>query len=89
MESLSLIFTIVLLILSVVMIAVGVYTILVLLEARRTLRKLNHAIDSFESKWAGVLQPLQNLGGLASGLGSGIKVFETFVGWLQRETPKK
>jgi uncharacterized protein YoxC len=85
MESLNWLFPVVLLILTLVMIVVGVYLVLVLMEARRTLRRLNHTLDIAEARLNAVVGPLQSLGGLANGMSTGLKVFETFVGWLQRD----
>lgn len=84
MELLPIIFSVVLIILTVVVAVVGVQLFLVLLEIKRTLKKVNTTLDMAEEKFNAVVAPLQNLGGMASGLSAGFKVFESFVGWLQR-----
>lgn len=75
----------VVIVLAIILSVVGVQLMLVLMEVRRTLKKVNEAVDLAEMKLNAVVSPLQNLGGLASGLGAGFKVFEAFVGWLQRD----
>lgn len=84
MEFLPVLYAVILVVLTVVLTVVGVYLILVLMEARRTLVKINTTLDVAEAKLNAITQPLQRLGGVASGLTTGMKVFETFVGWLQR-----
>lgn len=85
MELLPVVLTTVLVILAVVLIVVGVQVILVLVEVKRTLKRVNTTLDMVEHKFESVIKPLQNLGGMASGLQTGFKVFETFVSWLGRE----
>lgn len=85
MEILPTIFAVVLVIITIVLTVVGIQIIFVLNELRRTLHRVNEVLDSAEQKMNVVLQPLQSLGGLASGLTSGLKVFESFVGWLNRD----
>jgi hypothetical protein len=88
MEILPIVFSVVVIVLSIILSIVGIQFILILLEVRKTLMKANKTIDLIEDRANAILMPLQNWGGLASGLGSGLKVFETFVGWLQRsKTP--
>lgn len=75
-------------VLTVVLTAVGVYLILTLRELRSTLKKVNIVMDSAEHKFAAIIQPLQNLGGIAAGVRTGIQVFETFVQWMNKEKKK-
>ncbi|OGJ38006.1 MAG: hypothetical protein A2383_02850 [Candidatus Pacebacteria bacterium RIFOXYB1_FULL_39_46] len=74
--------TVVAVILTIILSIVGVQIILVLNEAKRTLHKINTTLDEAEAKINAIISPLQNLGGLAGGLQTGIKVFEAFTGWL-------
>lgn len=69
-------------VLTVILSIVGVQIIMVLTEVKRTLRKVNATLEEAELKINAIVSPLQNLGGLASGLQTGIKVFEAFTGWL-------
>lgn len=84
MEILPIVFSVVVILLAVVLSVVGVQIVLVLMEVKRTLKKVNTLIDDVEGKFNAVFQPFQNFGGMASGLGAGFKVFEAFVGWLNR-----
>ena len=74
--------TIVAVVLTIILSVVGVQIILVLTEAKRTLHKINTTLDEAEAKINAIVSPLQNLGGLANGLQTGVKVFESFTNWL-------
>jgi uncharacterized protein YoxC len=87
-EIVPVVFSVVLVILTVVLSVVGIQLVMVLAELRRTLQRVNNTIDIAESKLNSVVQPFQNLGGMASGLTTGFKVFESFVGWLNRNNEK-
>lgn len=83
MESLlPTVLVIVAVVLTIILSVVGVQIILVLTEVKRTLHKVNATLDEAEAKINSIVSPLQNLGGLANGLQTGIKVFESFTGWL-------
>lgn len=84
MEVLPVVLTSVLIVLAIILAVVGVQVVLVLHEVQRTLRKVNSTIDLAEARINNIVQPLQNLGGMASGLQTGFKVFEAFVGWLSK-----
>lgn len=89
MEVLPIVFSVVLVVLAIVLSVVGIQIVMVLMEVKRTLKKVNDTLDMAESKLNAVVQPLQNLGGMASGLNTGFKVFESFVGWLNRSKESK
>lgn len=84
MEALPLILTIVLILLAVILSVVGVQLFIVLLEFRRTLRKVNTAVEAAENKLISIAAPFQSLGGAVTGMRAGFKVFELFVQWLNR-----
>ena len=88
MEILPIVFSVVVVVLGVVLTVVGIQLILVLWEARRALQRLNTVLTELEHRFQSIIGPLQNLGGMANGLKTGLKVFETFVGWLQKEKSK-
>jgi ABC-type bacteriocin/lantibiotic exporter with double-glycine peptidase domain len=88
MEIGQIIFLISAVVLTIVLTAVGVYLILTLSELRSTLKKINTVMDGAEHKFAAIIQPLQNLGGIAAGVRTGIQVFETFVQWMNKEKKK-
>lgn len=89
MEFLPIVFAVVLVVLTIVFSVVGIQFILVLMEVRQTLKRVNDTVAKVEERVNMVIQPIQNLGGMASGLGAGFKVFEKFVGWLGREKDVK
>jgi len=84
MDYLPLVFAVVLVILTIVLSVVGFQLVKVLMELRKTLHKVNETLDTVDATVLAITQPLHSLGGMASGLGAGFKVFETFVSWLNR-----
>ena len=89
MDYLPYILTAALVILVIVLTVVGVQLFRVLLEVQRTLKKVNDTLDTVDHTVASITQPLHSLGGMASGLTAGFKVFETFVGWLNRSKSER
>ncbi len=89
MEILPVIFTVVLIISTIVLAVVGVQLFLVLIEVRRMVRKLNDTLDAMDERMQNIFGPLRNLGGMAQGVSAGFKVFEAFVGWLQKNSKEK
>lgn len=85
MQLLPTVFAVVLVVITIVLTVVGVQLIFVLQEMRKTIQKINVTIDMAEAKITNIVEPLQRIGGMASGVKTGIKVFETFVGWLNRD----
>lgn len=81
---LPVILTVCLIILTIVLVVVGVQVVIVLNSIKKTIDRANEAIDITEAKVAGLIAPFQSFGGMASSLGTGLKVFESFVGWLNR-----
>ena len=85
MELLPTIFAVVLIVITIVLSIVGFQLVMVLQEMKKTLTKINTTIDTAEAKFSAVIEPLQKLGGAAAGIKTGMKVFEIFVQWLNRE----
>ncbi len=85
MEYLPLVLTISVVILTLTLIVVGVYVIQVLQRFKYTLDRVNEAIDTAEIKMNSLMNPFQSLGGVATSLTAGLKVFESFVGWIHRD----
>jgi hypothetical protein len=83
MDPLSIVLTIVAAILSVVLLVVGVQTILVLQEVRRSLRNFNRMTEVVEETVVRTLTPFQQLGGVGSGLRTGFRLLETFSTFIQ------
>ncbi|MBP9819354.1 hypothetical protein KBC79_01310 [Candidatus Woesebacteria bacterium] len=89
MDTLQIIFSVVLVCLAVVLSVVGIQLVLVLIEARRTIRRFNQTLDTVEAKLSSFAQPLMALGGAVSGLKTGMRIFELFVQWLHRTKDEK
>ncbi len=89
MELIPTVFTIALVALTIVLSVVGVQMVLVLLELKKTLKKVNEALETADEKITAIIAPLQKISGVASGLGTGMKVFEAFVGWLNKDKDSK
>jgi hypothetical protein len=81
---LPILLTICLTILTITLVVVGVQVFVVLRSLQKTIDRVNTTIDVAESKVNSVLAPFQTLGGMSASLGVGLKVFESFVGWLNR-----
>ncbi len=82
----QIIFSVVLVVLAMVLTVVGVQLVTVLIEVRRTLKRFNQTLETVEAKFSSITQPLMALGGAVSGLRSGMKIFELFVSWLNRNS---
>lgn len=85
MEYLPFIFAGTLGILTIVLTIVGIYLVLVLMQLRETLKKINTTLDSVEHKVDVITAPLANLGGAAAGLKTGMKMIELFIDWINRD----
>lgn len=86
MDPLSIVLTIVAAILSVVLLVVGVQTILVLQEVRRSLTNFNRMTEVIEETVVRTLSPFQQLGGVGSGLRTGLRLLETFSSFIQNKS---
>jgi len=87
-EYLSIFIVIILSLLTIILVAVGVVIIQVLQKVKYTIDRVNVTIDMAENKIANLTAPLQSITGIASSLGSGLKVFESFVGWMNKSKNK-
>lgn len=89
MDPLVVVLTVVAAILSVVLIVVGVQTILVLQEVKRSLQRFNTMTDIVEKTVTKALSPLQNVGGMMTGFKTGFKLLETFSVFLKRSSQEE
>lgn len=85
MDPLVIVVTVVAVILSLVLLVVGVQTILVLQQVRKTLERVNHLTEIAEVSLQKAALPLQNLGGMMQGMKTGIKMFEVFTNFLHKQ----
>lgn len=88
MDIIPIIIAVALVILAIVLTVVGVQIIMVLYEVKRTLSKVNQTLDNVEERVQYFSRPLQQLGGIASGLKTGMRVFEHFVQFLHKDDDK-
>ncbi len=86
MDPLVIVVTVVAVVLSLVLLVVGVQTILVLQQLRKTLERVNHLADIAETSINRTLAPLQNIGGMMDGMKTGFKMLELFGTFLRRQT---
>ena len=84
MDPMVIILTVVASILSLVLLVVGVQTILVLQQVRKTLDRVNRMSEAVETGVNKVVTPLSNLGGMMGGMKTGFKMLELFSNFLQR-----
>jgi hypothetical protein len=84
MDYLPLVITILLAVLTVMLVVVGVLVVQVLLQVKKTINRVNTTIDLAEEKIVSIGSPLQSLTGMATSLGTGLKVFESFIGFLNK-----
>lgn len=84
MEPFQIVLTVVLVVLVIVVSVVGIQMILVLAEARKTLRNVNNTIDALQEKVTNFTHPFQNLGGTLQGIKTGMQFFEAFTSWLNK-----
>jgi len=86
MDPLILTLTIVCSILGVLLAVLAIQAFLTLREARQTLQRVNGIVDVLEHTALRTLVPLTNLGGFIGGMKSGMKMFESFVHYLKRNS---
>ncbi|MEX0616191.1 MAG: hypothetical protein WD231_00085 [Candidatus Woykebacteria bacterium] len=75
-------FTIVIIIITIILLAVGLYLILVLHEARQSLKKINHVLDHVESVVdiidTKIARPASSVSGLLVAMKEGLDLFKSF-----------
>lgn len=84
--TLPIIFAIVLVLLAIIVGVVGIQLLLVLIEVRKTLSRINSTIDVAETQLRALQVPISNISNTFSGLKAGYRVFESFLGFLNRKS---
>lgn len=74
-----------LVLLTVTLIVVGIWIVLVLIEARRALRRVNQATEALESLAVKIENSGSTFVGLLEGLSSGVKLVENFQKILKKK----
>ncbi len=86
MDPLVIVLTVVAAVLSIILVVVGVQTILVLQEMRRSLQRFNELAEVLEQTLDRAFAPLQNLGGMMQGMKVGLKMFESFAHFIKKQS---
>ena len=85
MDPLIVVLTISVSIIALVMTVAGIQLILTLHEARKTLKRINSFTGTLENIAQQSIGSIANLGGMFEGAKTGMKVAQSFIGWLNRE----
>lgn len=72
-----------------VLTAVGIQLFLLLTELRRTVVRVNTAIDDVETKVGSFVRPLQQIGAAMVSVKTSLRVFEAITGWLNSRSDSK
>ena len=82
-------FTIIVILVAIILIAVGIYLILVLHEARQSLKKTNHILDHVESVIeiidTKIARPASSLSGVVVAIKEGLEVLKSFRNSIRKE----
>ena len=78
-----------LVLLTAVLVAVGVWLILVLNEVRQVLRRVNKTTQAFESLVNKLESSSATVGGLVEGVSQGIKLVELIQGLIRKKKHEK
>jgi len=82
-------FTIIIVIVAVILVAVGIYLVMVLHEARQSLRRINHILDHAESVIdvidTKIAQPASSISGVLVAIKEGLDVIKSFKKSIRRE----
>jgi hypothetical protein len=84
MDIFSLIMAVNLTIITVVLFVVGIQAFMVLRKLRDTIERVDHVITRAEHSFHKLALPVANFTAMAGSLGAGLKIFESFVGWINR-----
>ena len=70
--------------LTIVLVVAGIYVVVVLRKVAEAMDRVNNTLDMAEVKINSIISPFQSLVGMSSSLGTGLKVFESFTSWLNK-----
>ncbi len=70
--------------LTIVLVVAGIYVVVVLHKVAEAMDRVNNTLDMAEVKINSIISPFQSLVGMSSSLGTGLKVFESFTSWLNK-----
>jgi len=76
-------------ILTINLIAVGIYVILVLREFRQTVKKANYVLDNVNGFTDAIINPISTLAGIISGVTESVKAVKQISSLMDKEEDKK
>lgn len=83
MDPLTVLLIVVISVLTVLLVIVFIQISLILKEVLHTLKKVNATVDSVEKVATTISAPLSNIGGMAEGVTSGLKIADTVIDWAK------
>ena len=88
MENLAFVASVALVVIAAVVVAVGIYLILLMAELKRIVHKLNVSLESTGSSIAQFMASLQHAGSYALSFQAGVKTLESLASWIKERTAK-
>jgi predicted PurR-regulated permease PerM len=76
---------VVMLVVAITLVLVGIQLFFLLKETRTMVKSLDELARNSNHKLDQLINPIRTLGSLASGMAGGVKVFEAFSQWLNKQ----
>ncbi|MBP9781664.1 hypothetical protein KBC89_03335 [Candidatus Woesebacteria bacterium] len=89
MENLAFVASVSLVVIAAVVVAVGIYLILLMAELRKVVHKLNFSLETTGSSIAQFIASLQHAGSYAMSFQAGVKTLESLAQWIRERTSKE
>ena len=88
MENLAFVASVALVVIAAVVVAVGIYLILLMAELKKVVNKLNFSLETTGTNIAQFIASLQHAGSYALSFQTGIKALESLSQWIKERTSK-
>ena len=88
MDNLAFVASVSLVVIASIVVAVGIYLLLLLHELRKTIQMLNTSLESASSNLVQFIASIQHVGSYALSFQSGLKTLETLVQWVKEKKSK-
>lgn len=88
MENLAFVASVSLVVIAAIVVAVGIYLILLMAELRRVVRRLNITLDTTGSSISQFISSLQHAGTYALSFQTGVKTLESLAQWIKDRAAK-
>lgn len=89
MENLAFVASVSLVVIAAVVVAVGIYLILLMAELQKVVHKLNSSLETTGSSIAQFIASLQHAGSYAMSFQAGVKTLESLAQWIRERTSKE